>query len=280
MKSVEWRCRFGTLRGLQWGDESLPKVLALHGWLDNSASFSRLAPLLQNLCVLAPDLPGHGHSDWLGEGGDYAIWSSVEPLYDMLTAIAEPVHLLGHSMGSAAGMLLAGAFPDRILSYVALDALGPMTTPPDQSPEQLASSVIASAKGSNPRTYGTPEEALAARVRQNPELSAECIWPVVERNLQLRENGVGWRTDARLRASSRVRLTEPQIEAFMARMRMPALVLRAQQGLFPKAMFDLRMPHLPQGQLDTLPGHHHFHLEESTAGTLSVRINRFWQDML
>jgi len=280
MKSVEWHCRFGTLQGLQWGDERLPKVLALHGWLDNSATFSRLAPRLQNVCVIAPDLPGHGHSDWLGEGGDYAIWSSIEPLYDLLAVVDAPVHVLGHSMGSAVGMLLAGAFPDKIASYVALDALGPMTTPAPQAPEQLAKSVIAPAKNTNPRTYDTPEDALTARVRQNPELSAECIWPVVERNLQAREEGVGWRTDARLRATSRVRLTEPQIEAFMARMTMPALVLCAQHGLIPRSMFDMRMPHLPQGVLETLPGHHHFHLEETTVSALAERINRFWQDLI
>ncbi|UXD87570.1 alpha/beta fold hydrolase [Thalassolituus hydrocarboniclasticus] len=278
MTSIEWPCRYGVLRGLQWGDKSLPKVLALHGWLDNAASFSRLAPLLQNVCVLAPDLPGHGHSDWLGEGADYAIWSSLEPLYDLLQTLNEPVHLLGHSMGSAVGMLLAGAFPDKIASYVALDALGPLTTPPAQAPEQLAKAIMAPLKTAALKVHAGPEEALAARVRQNPELSPECIWPVVERNLQSLEGGVGWRTDGRLRAISKVRLSEAQIEAFMAAMNMPALVLRAEQGLIPRAMFDLRIKHLPLATLEEFPGHHHLHLEESTVAALATRINRFWQE--
>lgn len=279
MTSIEWRCRFGTLRGLQWGEQVKPKVLALHGWLDNAATFSRLAPLLQDVCVIAPDLPGHGHSDWLGEGADYAIWSSLEALYDLLLSVDEPVHLLGHSMGSAAGMLLAGAFPDRIASYVALDALGPLTTPPAQTPEQLVKAITAPVKTTTLKVHAGAEDALAARVRQNPELSPECIWPVVERNLQSLEGGVGWRTDGRLRAISKVRLTEPQIEAFMAAMNMPALVLRAEQGLIPRAMFDLRIKHLPQATLEEFPGHHHFHLEESTVTALAARINRFWQDL-
>ncbi|MGH8122593.1 MAG: alpha/beta fold hydrolase, partial [Rudaea sp.] len=29
-----------------WGDPALPRLLALHGWLDNAASFDALAPLL------------------------------------------------------------------------------------------------------------------------------------------------------------------------------------------------------------------------------------------
>ncbi len=46
-----------------WGDPQLPRLLALHGWLDNAASFDRLAPLLcGHFHIVAIDLPGHGRS--------------------------------------------------------------------------------------------------------------------------------------------------------------------------------------------------------------------------
>ena len=46
----------------EWGDPEGEPVLAIHGWLDNAASFDTLAPLLAELHLVALDLPGHGRS--------------------------------------------------------------------------------------------------------------------------------------------------------------------------------------------------------------------------
>jgi len=51
------------LAACSWGDPALPPLLALHGWLDNAASFERLAPLLcEHFHIVAIDLAGHGRS--------------------------------------------------------------------------------------------------------------------------------------------------------------------------------------------------------------------------
>src|SRR5204862_6383008 len=50
----------GTLAALRWTSpsEGAPvRVLALHGWLDNAASFAPLAPHLPGLDLVALDLP-------------------------------------------------------------------------------------------------------------------------------------------------------------------------------------------------------------------------------
>jgi hypothetical protein len=50
--AAEWSaCVMGfNLAGLQWGDIIAPRAaLCLHGWMDNSMSFSTLAPYVADL---------------------------------------------------------------------------------------------------------------------------------------------------------------------------------------------------------------------------------------
>ena len=61
-----------TLAALEWGDPAAPPLVALHGWLDNAASFAALAPLLApRHRTIALELPGHGHSGHLPAGAGY-----------------------------------------------------------------------------------------------------------------------------------------------------------------------------------------------------------------
>ena len=60
-----------TVAGLRSAAAQGTRVLALHGWLDNAASFIPLAAALPGLDLVAIDLPGHGHSAHMPPGTQY-----------------------------------------------------------------------------------------------------------------------------------------------------------------------------------------------------------------
>lgn len=86
------------------------RVLALHGWLDNAASFVPLAAQLPALDLVALDLPGHGHSAHLPPGTQYNTPGAICHVLDVADALGwDRFTLLGHSMGAGIASLTAAA---------------------------------------------------------------------------------------------------------------------------------------------------------------------------
>ena len=263
----------------EWGDDSLPTLVCLHGWLDNSATFHRLAPLLaERYHLLVVDLPGHGLSQPLADGAHYYIWQNIETLFELLAVKGlDKVHLLGHSMGGVVASLFAGTFADYVDSLILLDSLGPMTSEPQETPQQLAKGIIDSQRISSPlRVFATVNDALSARKKSSPGMTDEALRPIVERNLNAIDGGYCWRTDARLRHTSKVRLGEDQVAAFLSAITAPVLVVMAKQGIVPKAWVEGRIQSIKQAELIYLPGHHHFHAEEEPADAINRHIKQFY----
>jgi len=251
-----------------WGDEALPKLLALHGWLDNAASFDALAPLLcGHFHIVAIDFPGHGCSDWRPPGAWYHY---VDYLSDALGA-ANALHwqrfgLLGHSLGAAVASMLAGACPDRIERLLLIEGLGPLTQAPEQALAQLqrAFAERSAAADKSPRVFADLDAAVSARMRAN-DLSRAAAKVLVERGVKPVDGGLTWSTDPRLMLASPVRNTEEQVLAVLRGIRAPALLVLAQpeQPYMPRAVMDRRIAQVAGIEVARLAGTHHLHLEDA-----------------
>ena len=251
------------LAAREWGPADGPPALALHGWLDNSASFDRLAPLLPEHRLVALDLAGHGRSqhrhqsvthhfiDWAPEVvavADHLGWESFE--------------LIGHSMGAGISTLVAGTFPDRVRRLVLLEGAGPLAADPDRAPGQLASAVADEARASaaSPRVFPDLDAAVKARLRDS-DLDTEAARLLVERGSEEVEGGVRFTHDPRLRTRSRTRLTENQALAFLAAIECPVLAVRALQGWpFPEDVVMARLKKIQHLETAEIEGGHHVHL--------------------
>jgi pimeloyl-ACP methyl ester carboxylesterase len=112
---------------VELGDPAGEPVLLLHGFTDSSRVWTILAPWLVGHRLIVPDQRGHGGSD--APACCYAMSDFAEDARQLLDALAiERTAVVGHSMGSMAGQLLAAEHPERVsrLVLIGSTALAPV----------------------------------------------------------------------------------------------------------------------------------------------------------
>lgn len=256
----------GRVAALAWGPSTGRPVLALHGWLDNAASFTELAPRLceaLELRLVALDLPGHGLSQH--KRGAYHFIDSVADTIHAADALGwERFCLVGHSMGAGISTLVAGTVPERIDRSVLIEGIGPMVDVPSEAARRLARSLRVEARkqSKEKRLFESPEVA-AERLCEATAMNIESARTLVARGLEQREGGWTWRADPRLRIDSRLRLSEAHVHAFLQAIRAPVLLLSATQGWpHDPAVIRERMDAVAELRHVALPGRHHLHLDD------------------
>lgn len=260
------RTPLGAVAGLRNGREGAPRVLALHGWLDNAASFVPLAPYLDDVDLVAIDLPGHGRSAHLPPGADYSFAGALHSVLDAADALGwDTFALLGHSMGAGIGSLVAAGCPQRIERGVFIEALGALAEVPERTVVRMREAVAATRAlpGKRLRVFPDVEPAIRARMQAN-ELSEPVARLLVERGVVEVEGGYVWSSDPRLTLPTMTRMTESQIRDLVQGIECPARAIFADpaQPYLPDALRRERVALMPQGELVVLPGGHHLHMEQ------------------
>ncbi|HUE94421.1 alpha/beta fold hydrolase [Pseudomonas sp.] len=254
-----------------YGPENGVPVIALHGWLDNAASFARLAPKLPGLRIVALDFAGHGHSDHRPPGGSYAIWDYTHDVLQVAEQFGwQRFSLLGHSMGAIVSVLLAGAMPERVERLALIDGLMPYTGEPDTAPQKLGEALRAhlALAGKSKPVYAEFDRAVQARMRGVGAVSREAAELLAQRGLMPVPGGYTWRTDSRLTLPSPLRLTRAHAEAFVQALQCPVKLVMAEQGmLHAQPSIAALLEGLPM-EVATLPGGHHLHLDDEAGAEL------------
>ena len=171
---------FLEVRGLRyhvrhWPRAGAPKLFLLHGWMDVSASFQFLTDALRaDWDVYAPDWRGYGLTQW-GRSDSYWFPDYIADLDRLLEHFdpANPVHLVGHSLGGNVAAMYAGIRPQRIARLVNLEGFGLAPTRPEQAPRRYARWLDELHQPPRLRAYRDFHE-LAERLRNgNPRLTPE-----------------------------------------------------------------------------------------------------------
>jgi len=257
-----------------WGNPEHFPVLALHGWLDNSASFFALAPLLNKVYIVALDMAGHGQTSHRPGSFPYNIWEDVAEIFAIADQLGwQKFALLGHSRGAIIATIAAGTFPERISQLALIEGLLPEPTRSEDTPAQLASS-INTIKSQSQKTLSIyPDIAIAIKARERGmfPLSHIAAKALTERGLRKIHNGYQWSTDQRLMVPSAVKLLPEQMAAFIARITCPIALILADDGMpkiFPKYVDSIKS--YSKVAVTHMPGGHHLHMEQEVAEVAAV----------
>ena len=259
----------GRIAGLRGGTPGAPRVLALHGWLDNAASFVPLAGHLHDIELVAVDLPGHGRSVHLPVGAHYTFELAVHHVLDIAEALGwERFRLLGHSMGAGIASLVAASAPGQVERLACIEALGGLSHPADEAARRMRESVEASRalRGKPLRVFESVAPAIQARMRAN-QMSEPVARLIVERGIRACAGGWSWASDQRLMVPTFLRPVDEQIEALVAGIECPARVVFAEpaQPYLPDDVRRRYAARLRSGGMTVLPGTHHLHMETPAA---------------
>ena len=268
----------GRIAGLR-NDGDGPRVLALHGWLDNAASFIPLAQHLHGIDLVAIDQPGHGRSAHLPQGTDYSFVGAINAILDVADGLGwQQFALLGHSMGGGISSLIAAACPERIERLVAIEALGALAEAPEHTVARMREAVAAhrAIDGKQLRVFPDIETAVRARMHAGrvpgSGLDAPLVRLLVERGVVQVDGGFVWSSDPRLTLPTLTRMTEAQVESLVAGIECPTKVIFGEpaQPYLPDDLRRRRAALLPHGELVVMPGGHHLHMNQAAAVAAAI----------
>jgi pimeloyl-ACP methyl ester carboxylesterase len=222
------------LRYVDWGNAEAPPLILLHGGRDHSRSWDWTAQALRDTWhVIAPDLRGHGDSDWSPDG-DY---SGVANLYDFAQLVHQlklaPVTIVAHSYGGNIALRYAGVYPENVRKIVAVEGLGPS---PKMRAERAAIppakrlrdwiEAKRNAAGRMPHRYATLDEAYARMKDANHHLSDEQARHLTIHGVSQNEDGTySWKFDPYMRVFGPVDMPESDVETLWGAITCPALLM-------------------------------------------------------
>jgi len=266
---------------VEWNPNGSLTVFALHGWLDNLASFESLAANLPEIRIIAVDFPGHGHSSHIPEGMPYHFYDGIYLVSDLAKHFKQDkIMLLGHSMGGALSLVFTASCPELVGGLVTIESIGPLTASPEQMLEHFSDSIAqrrALEEKAKP-VYPEFKDALRARAIAS-QIATKPIEPLVERGLSKVEGGYTWRADSRLRVVSPLRLSEEHLTELLGQIKIPVLLLEGDNGFIANnEQFNQRKANIPNLMVKSIPGGHHVHLEEPEETAL--HISEYFEQLL
>lgn len=246
------------LHYVEWGARDKPPLLLLHGGRDHCRNWDPLAARLhQDWRIIAPDLRGHGDSQWSPDGH----YSMAAYLYDLAQLIHQqqlaPVTIVAHSLGGNIALRYAGLYPEAVRKLVAIEGLGPS---PKVLAERAKISIDARIRSwieeqrslaqRHPRRYASLDEACARMLEENQHLSADLARHLTEYGVTRNEDGsYSWKFDNYVRSWPPYDMAQSDIELLWSRISCPTLLVYGQASWASNPQEDGRIRHFQSARV-------------------------------
>lgn len=268
------------LHYVDWGNAGAPPLLLVHGGRDHCRNWDWLAETLSHdWHIIAPDLRGHGDSQW-SQDGTYMMAGYIYDLAQLIHQLKlAPVTIIAHSLGGNIALRYAGLYPENVTRLIAIEGLGP-------SPKVLAERLkkgfpermrtwIAEQRGLSgrlPRRYASIEDAWKRMQEENKHLTPEQARHLTVHGVNQNEDGTySWKFDNYVRSWPPYDMTTRNVEELWARISCPTLLVYGKESWASNPTADGRAAHFKNAEIVTVEGAghwvHHDKLEEFVALT-------------
>jgi pimeloyl-ACP methyl ester carboxylesterase len=219
-----------------WGDEAKPPMLLIHGGRDHARNWDRVAEaLVDRYSVYAPDLRGHGDSEW-AVGGQYSMPDFVLDVATLADIIGSgEITLIGHSMGGGVALQYAGVCPGRVTKVVSIEGLGPRMMRMMRRPAHIRMrdwiAHMREFEQRHPRHYPSIDDAVARMEEENPHLSSEMARHLTVHGARRNEDGTySWKFDNFVRTHSPYEFNTEDARDIWNQVRCPVLLVRGDES--------------------------------------------------
>jgi pimeloyl-ACP methyl ester carboxylesterase len=235
------------LHYVDWGNEDAPPLILQHGGRDHCRNWDWVADALRNdWHIIAPDLRGHGDSEWPSDG-QYAMSAYV---YDLAQLIHQqnlaPVRIVAHSLGGSIALRYAGIFPDNVAKLVAIEGVGliPRSRAGRSIVERMRDWVgeQRGLSGRQARRYGSIEDAFARMQEENKYLTPAQALHLTHHGVNQNEDGTySWKFDNYVRSWPPNDITEAESEELYGRIACPTLLVNGRDSWVPDPVASGRL---------------------------------------
>jgi pimeloyl-ACP methyl ester carboxylesterase len=251
-------------------------LILIHGGLDHCRSWDAIARELQpHFHIMAPDLRGHGDSEW-AKGSSYSLTDNVYDLTRLMRfAALQDAAIVGHSMGGMVALAYAGTYPERVSRLVVLD--GAFLSGSQSAPiaEQMSRWIdqldrISEHKES---TFQTIEEAAKRLSARNKRLTPAMALHLASHGVRKGVDGLyRWKFDHYQRARAPYRLSPEDYIALWSRITCPTLLMWGDESFLsdPAGL----LAHFKRAELEKIAGAGHW-LHHDRLDVVLASLRRF-----